>query len=282
MLHAYKLKRSFPALAPAFKRGLNIIKSGHANGQPNKGVIRAPSILLDHHNLIERIEKSCKYDDIAVTNTHGYFDDYVHLTIGGDHMVAYDSIAYQLSKIDNKRFGLVWIDAHSDINTIDTTNSFNKHGMVVSNLMKIDNTIKKKCEFNKLLSENIVYIGLRDVEQKERYLIDEYGIENVSSHEIHMMGIQCYINWALQCVLKDCDHIHISFDVDVMDPSIFPATGTPVPDGLSYKHVMDCARIINNDLRVKSMDIVEYDPSKDDKEYSCGLLCNDIIVSTLT
>ena len=287
MQHAYKLTRMLPLnyitkTVPYYKNGLNIIKAGHANGQPNMGVKQGPNVLLDYHNLYRAIESTGTYDDIVVTDTHGGYDNYDHLTIGGDHMIAFDSIAYQLSMHESKRVGVIWIDAHADINTKSTTNSFNKHGMVVSNLMKIDDSIYTHHSFNALLPENIVYVGLRDVEPKEQELIDEFKIENCSSDQIHMSGVYHYLYHALKWTLKDCDHIHVSFDVDVMDPIIFPATGTPVDKGLDYNQVMEITRILKNDHRVKSMDMVEYDPTKDDDRYSCGLMCNDIILSTLT
>lgn len=269
---------------PFTKRGLNIIRSPHAFGQPNKGVISAPDILLKYHNLVDIIEDTKTYEDIKITNDYESCEyHYDNLTIGGDHMVAFDSIAYQLSKINNKRFGLVWIDAHADINTRDTTNTNNKHGMVISNLMKIDDSIDtNNVMFEKLLPHNIVYIGLRDVEQKEVDIINEHKIEHCSSEQIHRAGAQRFIDYALKWILHDCDHIHVSFDVDVMDPKLFPATGTPVDNGLSYRHVMDITNTLKNDLRVKSMDIVEYDPSMDHVEFPCGALCNSIITSVLT
>lgn len=272
-------------MAVFFKRGLNIVCSGHAKGQPNKGVAYAPSVIVDKFNLPDIVHKSNHYDDIHVTDSHrDCIDDYDTITIGGDHMIAYDSIAYQLTKIPNKKFGLVWVDAHSDINTYESSVTKNKHGMVVSNLMGIDNSINGPYDIsnNYLMSENIAYVGLRSVDPPEKEFIKEYNINSITSDDINMGGGTFFINHVLQWKLRHCDHIHVSFDVDVMDPKIFPATGTPVPNGIDYRRVSEMTAQFYNDLRIKSMDLVEYDPSKDDKDFACGKIATDIITSSFT
>lgn len=272
--------------AAYFKRGLNIVRSGHAKGQPNGGVIHAPNVILEHFDLPGHIHNSNKYDDINVVDSHREcIDGYDTITLGGDHMVAYDSVSYQLTQVPSKKFGLIWIDAHADINTFTTSVTKNKHGMVVSNLLGLDDSVRGPYDIhnNLLRPGNIVYIGLRSVDPPEREIMNELGIKAVSSEFINLGGGTIFIKHALDWILRDCDHIHVSFDVDVMDPHIFPATGTPVPDGINdYRKVSEITSILYNDLRVRSMDLVEYDPTMDDVEYSCGLLATDILTSSFT
>lgn len=268
-------------------RGLNIVKSPFVFGQRNVGPSKAPTILLDIHNLKGHIEASNTYYDIIVSDRHGTVDEeYDTITIGGDHMVAYDSISYQLTKTPSKKFGLIWIDAHTDINTQHTSLTNNKHGMVVSNLMGLDDCIvgpfddfKKKG--NVLDPQNIVYIGARDIDPGEQHIINEHDI-NVLGSPGSPGSMANHVTHALQWLLKDCDHIHVSFDVDVMDPATFPATGTPVANGIGFRTVTEMTKILYHDTRVRSMDLVEYDPEKDDRNYTCGLLATDIITSTFT
>lgn len=287
MMNAYKLTRTvaaFEHIMPVARNGMHIVKAGHAKGQPNKGVTLAPEIIVERHKLPDHIYKTGTFDDIVVSDCHDDCGSYSKVTIGGDHMVAYDSIAYQLTKVHNKRFGLVWVDAHADINTAKTSVTGNKHGMVISNLMGLCNSIKGLYDIsnNYLLPENIVYIGLRSVDPPEKDIIRENDIVNFSSDMVRLCGGAHHINYALQWVLKDCDHIHVSFDVDVIDPKQFPATGTPVKNGISYRQVTELTKRLYYDYRVKSMDLVEYDPEKDDKDFSCGMLATDIITSTFT
>lgn len=287
MAHAYKLLRNtniINNLLPSMTNGLHIVKAGYARGQPNTGVTKAPSVIIDHHNLPYHIGKAGIFDDIAISSFYQDYKNYKKVTIGGDHMVAYDSIAYQLTKIKNKKFGLIWVDAHADINTFLTSVTGNKHGMVVSNLMGMCNSIEGSFDISKnyLLPENIVYIGLRSIDLPEREILDRYDIVYYTADELYSYPTNFLVEFSLKQTLGHCEHIHVSFDVDVINPLEFNATGTPVPNGISFNTANKMCKSFFRDDRVKSMDLVEYDPDKDDETYSCGLLATDLIVTTFT
>jgi arginase len=125
---------------------------------------------------------------------------------------------------------VIWVDAHADINTSETTDSGNIHGMPVAFLMGLGEPIE---EFSwmkgNLKPSNIVYIGLRDIDAGEKRILKENGIKAFSMHEVDRYGIGKVVEMALDAVNPKRDKpIHLSFDVDALDPSVAPSTGTPV------------------------------------------------------
>lgn len=138
---------------------------------------------------------------------------------------------------------LIWIDAHADINTPATTPSGNLHGCPVSFLLGLPGTdvepFKTWLPAKPLLkSDSLVYIGLRDIDSGERKILRENGIKAFSMHEVDRYGIGRVVEMALEHVNKGKEikrPIHLSFDVDALDPSVAPSTGTPVRGGLTFR-----------------------------------------------
>jgi arginase len=202
------------------------------------------------------------------------------LIIAGDHCTAYGTIA-GIKKADPKvRLGVIWIDAHADIHTPFTTPSGNMHGMALSMACGIDNL---ECKVNdprgetleyweqiknvgipgpKVYPEDIVYIGVRDLEKPENYLINKYNINFIETEEIKKLGPVKIAEKALQ-MLDHCDLLYVSFDVDTLDSRISTGTGTPVPNGLT----VDEAKTLNAELaknpKVCAWEIVEVNPTLD-------------------
>jgi arginase len=202
------------------------------------------------------------------------------LIIAGDHCTAYGTIA-GIKKADPKvRLGVIWIDAHADIHTPFTTPSGNMHGMALSMACGIDNL---ECKVNdprgetleyweqiknvgipgpKVYPEDIVYIGVRDLEKPENYLINKYNINFIETEEIKKLGAVKIAEKALQ-MLDHCDLLYVSFDVDTLDSRISTGTGTPVPNGLT----VDEAKTLNAELaknpKVCAWEVVEVNPTLD-------------------
>jgi arginase len=202
------------------------------------------------------------------------------LIIAGDHCTAYGTIA-GIKKADPKvRLGVIWVDAHADIHTPFTTPSGNMHGMALSMACGIDNL---ECKVNdprgetleyweqiknvgipgpKVYPEDIVYIGVRDLEKPENYLINKYNINFIETEDIKKSGSATIAEKALQ-MLDHCDLIYVSFDVDTLDSRISTGTGTPVPNGLTVEE----AKILNAELaknpKVCAWEIVEVNPTLD-------------------
>ena len=202
------------------------------------------------------------------------------LIIAGDHCTAYGTIA-GIKKADPKvRLGVIWIDAHADIHTPFTTPSGNMHGMALSMACGIDNL---ECKVNdprgetleyweqiknvgipgpKVYPEDIVYVGVRDLEKPENYLINKYNINFIETEDIKKLGSAKVAETALQ-MLDHCDLIYVSFDVDTLDSRISTGTGTPVPNGLTVEE----AKVLNSELaknpKVCAWEIVEVNPTLD-------------------
>lgn len=202
------------------------------------------------------------------------------IVLAGDHSTAAGTIMGIKAADPEKRLGVIWIDAHADLHTPYTTPSGNMHGMPLAITAQLDN---KDCQVNepteetihfwerikkiggdfpKINPSDIVFISVRDTENPEDYLIDKYGIKNFKTEEVRKLGIQKVAEETLE-ILKDCDQIYISFDVDSLDSSISVGTGTPVPNGLSVKEAIELNAELIKDKRVCCWEIVEVNPTLD-------------------
>lgn len=198
------------------------------------------------------------------------------LILGGDHSMSIGSIAGIAAhcKEQNKRLGVLWIDAHADMNTPETTPSGNIHGMPLATCLGIgDESLTGIFDFTpKIPSDRIVLIGLRSVDPGEKTLIKEKGIKAYSMLEIDRQSIAKVIEETIiYFKAKKIDHLHISFDLDSVDPSIATGVGTPVPGGLSYREVHYIMETIAEQMVVSSFEIAEVNPILDTKNTSAEL-----------
>jgi arginase len=156
----------------------------------------------------------------------------IPLLLGGDHSLAMGSISGVARHYQN--LSVIWVDAHADINTSMTTLSGNLHGCPVAFLAGIESSVPEFAWLKKCLDpRNIVYIGLRDVDPGERKILSDYNIKAYSMHEIDKWGIGKVMQMALDYLGNG--PIHLSFDIDALDPQYAPSTGTPVVGGLSFR-----------------------------------------------
>ncbi|KAI0690578.1 hypothetical protein BC835DRAFT_1363861, partial [Cytidiella melzeri] len=149
------------------------------------------------------------------------------VTLGGDHSLAMGTISGTLEQYPDAC--VIWVDAHADINTALTTDTGNIHGMPVSFLLGLGPAISEFSWIKPVLKPNhIVYIGLRDVDAGEKRILKENGIKAFSMHEVDRYGIGHVVEMALDHVNPTRERpIHLSFDVDALDPTVAPSTGTP-------------------------------------------------------
>ena len=192
-------------------------------------------------------------------------EDRFPLVIGGDHSVAIGTIAGVLQH--KKNLGVIWFDAHGDINTAETSPSGNIHGMPVAvalghgheSLTSIGGSDKK------IKTENIVFIGCRDLDAGERKMLKEFGITVFTMHEVDRLGMTEVMNRAIAIASEGTDGIHVSFDVDSMDPIHAIGTGTRVPGGLTYRESHLALEMIAETGKVVSAEFVEVNPIIDVK-----------------
>lgn len=202
------------------------------------------------------------------------------IVLAGDHSTAAGTIMGIKAADPEKRLGVIWIDAHADLHTPYTTPSGNMHGMPLAMAAHLDNLDCKVNEpesdtlkywekikniggqFPKVDPKDIVFISVRDTEEPEDYLIQQYGIKNFSIQEIRAKGIETVALESLE-ILKECGQVYISFDVDSLDSSISVGTGTPVPDGLTLLEAIQLNALLIKDKRVCCWEIVEVNPTLD-------------------
>ncbi len=202
------------------------------------------------------------------------------LVISSDHSTSIGTIAGIKMAHKDKRIGVIWIDAHSDLHSPYTTPTGNMHGMPVLASLGMDNSEKKVREigeniFNeweklknlgkicpKINYEDLVYVGLRDYEEQEKFLIDKYNLPVIASQEITDLGIEKVVDKILSTLFA-CDYIYISFDVDSLDPSVSKGTGISVPDGLKEIDATEIIIGLMKSDKVCCFEITEIDPSLD-------------------
>ncbi|PKY08379.1 Ureohydrolase [Aspergillus campestris IBT 28561] len=190
------------------------------------------------------------------------------LTLGGDHSIAIGSISGS-AKATRERLGrdiaIIWVDAHADINIPEMSPSGNIHGMPMAFLTRLAREEQKDI-FGWLRDEHIVstrkvvYIGLRDVDRGEKQILREHGIKAFSMHDVDRYGIGRVVEMALAHVGNDTP-IHLSFDVDALDPQWAPSTGTPVRGGLTLREGDFICECVHGTGNLVSMDLVEVNPS---------------------
>lgn len=201
------------------------------------------------------------------------------LTLGGDHSIAIGTIG-GVAKAIKERFqgrrevAVIWVDAHADINTPETSDSGNIHGMPVSFLTGLA-TEDKEDYFGWLKDENrisvnkLVYIGLRDVDAGEKKILRDNKIKAFSMFDIDRHGIGRVMEMALAHIGIDTP-IHLSFDVDALDPMWAPSTGTPVRGGLTLREGDYICECVHETGQLVAMDLVEVNPSLTPAEGDVG------------
>ena len=175
------------------------------------------------------------------------------INIGGDHSMAIATIADSLNRVPQNKLKVLWFDAHADINTYNSSRTKNFHGMPLSYLTNLDYDEELSFIANTLNFENLLYIGIRSLDKYERKVIQKYNIKYINVNEVNN-----YPEESLK-IIKDFignDPTHLSFDVDAMDPSLIPSTGTPVENGL---HLEETKFILDEvkDSNIINMDITE-------------------------
>ncbi len=208
----------------------------------------------------------------------------VPLVIGGDHSIAIGTISGLAAHLRGSkgkggsrsgppRLGLIWFDAHGDINTPDTSPTGNIHGMPVACLLGHGPEALTSLGFPgaKLDPAFCVQIGLRDLDEVEKRHIKEWGIRAYTMEEIDRRGMATVVEEALVRVLSGADMLHVSFDVDAVDPQVAPGTGTRKIGGLTYREAHLACEIIAESGRLTSMELVEVNPILDHQNQTAEL-----------
>jgi arginase len=187
------------------------------------------------------------------------------LVLGGDHSIAIGTLA-GVSR-HYKNLGVIWYDAHGDLNTADTSPSGNIHGMPLAASIGIgDDALTRIGGYTpKVKPENIVIIGARSLDEGEKELIKEKGIKVYTMHEIDRMGMTKVMEETILYLCDKTDGVHLSLDLDGLDPHDAPGVGTPVIGGISYRESHLAMEMLAESQLITSAEFVEVNPILDER-----------------
>lgn len=185
----------------------------------------------------------------------------IPIFLGGDHSASIGTVG---GVTHNTEVGLIWVDAHGDFNTPETSLSQNVHGMALSTLlgMGAPELINLGRAGAKVKPENVALVGIRDLDKKEKDLIKQSGCTVFTMRDIDEIGIRTVFTKVLD-TFKDVEKIHVSLDLDVMDPLDAPGVGTPSQGGLTYREGQLIMEILADTSKLHSVDIMEINPILD-------------------
>lgn len=191
--------------------------------------------------------------------------------LGGDHSLSVGSL---LAAQNPSEVGVVWLDAHADFNTPETSPSGNFHGMPLATALGRGAHAHWGQALG-VLERNTVLVGIRDVDQEEQQLLDESAVTVFSMDDIQERGLKAVLYDAVEIATTGTDSLHFSFDLDVIDPVDAPGVSTPVSDGLSAEDVQEWCRLLGMMQQtggvLRSVDVVELNPRADVDGQTAGL-----------
>lgn len=261
-------------------------------GQRKFGVEMGPEVLASYIPYIKENMHTIIFDSKPNDNrrkrnlvSNGYAETYRLnksagdkrvLNIGGDHSVGHSTVAGSVDRY-GKKLKVLWVDAHTDINTFKSSETKNTHGMPLSSffgLMKPWINTKARLDPSQL-----VYVGVRSIDEAEQQFIKALNIKAYSADDVKYEGI----NNVMNDIMKPNEIYHISFDIDSLDPQYAPSTGTPVENGLSYNDAMYLIDRIKKTNNLKCFDLVEFNPRIGSRSdiYKTTMTCLDIIEKVL-
>ena len=197
------------------------------------------------------------------------------LVLGSDHSLAAGSVAAtaEFVRREGKPLGLIWVDAHGDMNTPDISSSGNVHGMPLASLLGPEPAELSRIGgvSPKVLPEHTVLIGIRNLDEREKEIVRASRVHVFTMKDIDREGIASVVERALALAGRGTGGLHVSFDLDVCDPTIAPGVGTPVKGGLDYREAHMVMEMIADSGLLRALDLVEVNPILDDRNATAVL-----------
>ncbi len=279
----------------ADRRGVDMGPSAIRYAHLHRELQKIGHTIEDHGNVEVAIAEMCnisepnlKYIDcivpmarrtagaVATSIQSGHFP----LVIGGDHSLALGSIR---GAAKHKKLGVIWVDAHADFNTAETTPSGNIHGMPLAALCGLGDPrlVRLWDESEPVLdSRRVAVIGARDLDAGEKKNLRETGVTVLDMEQIDRLGMFRVMEQAIAQISQEVDGIYLSFDVDSLDPHHAPGVGTPVTGGLSYREAHLACEMAAETGKLIGMDLVEVNPILDVQNQTAALAV-ELAVSAL-
>ena len=205
-------------------------------------------------SLAKEVESSCDAGEFP-------------LILGGDHSIVLGSLAgvSAFAKKNNKRLGVLYVDAHGDFNTHETTPSGNIHGecLAASCGFGLPELTNLYFDGQKVDPKNVCFVGTRDLDAEEKKIMKTAGVTVFTMSDIERQGFPVIVTQVVDFFKTHTDIVHVSFDMDVLDPMFAPGTGIPLPAGMSNREALLLMEEMSNTGKVKSADIVEVNPILD-------------------
>ena len=206
------------------------------------------------------------------------------LVLGGDHSLAAGSVAassHWVRRTSDRPLGLIWVDAHGDMNTPESTTSGNVHGMPLAALLGNEPVELASIGFlPSVLPQHTVLVGIRNLDEREKTRIRESGVHVFTMKDIDRQGIAAIAERAIALATQGTGGLHVSFDMDVCDPSIAPGVGTPVKGGLDYREAHLLMELIADSGQLLALDLVEVNPTLDVRN-ATALLATELALSAM-
>lgn len=222
-----------------------------------------PKDAQDH--FLDPISKLCT--DLALRVQHTLDRGHLPIVLGGDHSIAIGTISGVSNHFaaKNQKMGLIWVDAHADMNTFASSPSCNIHGMPLSAVL--GNGHEKLTDIGrkgpKVLPRNSVLIGIRTIDATEKEILRKSGVTYFTMRDIDEMGMYKVMNEALSLAGDGTAGIHLSFDLDSIDPQFAPGVSTPVPGGLNFREAHLIPEMLHESGKLASVEFVELNPVAD-------------------
>ncbi len=231
---------------------------------------------------LAEIADACK--DLGAMVEKSLEENLVPIVLGGDHSIAAGSLSGVAShfKKKEKRLGLIWLDAHGDINTPESSPSGNVHGMPLAAAMGYGATeLVELLGFKpKVEPENISLVGIRELDSQEKKLAKKSGVHVFTMRDIDERGMREVMSDALKYAMDDTGGISVSLDMDFVDPSDAPGVGTPVRGGATYREAHLAMEMIADTEAMVSLEVVEINPVIDEHNRT-ALLGVELVLSAL-
>lgn len=211
---------------------------------------------------LDEISEACK--GLADIVGKALDEDWLPLVLGGDHSIAVGTAAGAAEHFSkqSKRIGLIWLDAHGDMNTPETSPSGNVHGMPLAAIMGYgpEELIGIASTRPMVEPRNVVLVGIRELDSKERRLVKESGVHVFTMRDVDERGMRDVMSEALRFAGDDTAGIAVSLDMDFVDPSDAPGVGTPVRGGATYREAHLAFEMIADSKSMISLELVEINP----------------------
>ncbi|MGQ0648090.1 MAG: arginase [Gemmatimonadaceae bacterium] len=222
--------------------------------------------------------------DVAVRVRAALEASQIPVVLGGDHAIAAGSIAGAAAHLatTGERLGVVWVDAHADLNTPATSRSGNVHGMPLAAVL--GNGDKAMASIGgpqgAIRGADLALVGLRDVDQSERLHIREWSLAAFTMRALDERGVRAVMEEAITIATRSTAGLWVSFDMDVIDPDEAPGVGTPVPGGITYREAHLAMEMLADTGKLVGVDIVEVNPVLDQRNRTAEIAC-ELILSAL-